>query len=93
MLPWYLLYFASVFFFPHQNPVPSIAIERTPNGTPTPAPIATFVVELVEPSIVHVGVAVLVADVPMETSVGSSEKVPSPLQQLSSDPQQYVRFP
>lgn len=92
MLSWYLLYFASVFFFPHQNPAPSIAIEQTPNGTPTPAPIATLVADLGESSILHVGVAVVVAEVPMEASAGSSEKVLSSLQQLPSDPQQYVRF-
>lgn len=85
MLSWYLVYFAAVFLLPHQNPVPNIAIERTPNGTPTPAPIAVFVAFAL-----HVDVAVVVAGVPMGTSVGSSEKVPSSLQQLSSDPQQYV---
>lgn len=35
-------YLARVFCLPHQNPAPSIAIARTPNGTPTPTPIAIF---------------------------------------------------
>lgn len=93
---WDLLYVASVFFFPHQNPAPSMAIDITANGTPTPTPIATFVAELGEPSLVvelFVDVVLVLAEVPIGTSVGSSEKVLSPSQHPLSDPQQYVSFP
>lgn len=98
---WGFLYFARVFRRPHQNPTPSIAIARTPKGTPTPAPIATFledgslvVFEFAVAVAVMVVVAVAVAlAVEFElklTSVGLRVNCLPSVQQLFDSPQQKV---
>lgn len=84
-------YFALVFCLPHQNPAPSIAIARTPNGTPTPAPIAIFLDDSVSPFFkvgVAVTVAVAVAFESKLTSVGLRVNLFPSVQQSFVSPQQ-----